>query len=175
MSWGSDFGMTGDSFSSTNGTSTGKPPVKKGIIFAGVIVIAIGLIFIALGSVEREEAGKIDTKTTEESWFGDEHEVTDMDKLADKNQKNFNGIAMIMFGVFICIAGGIGIASQFSSRTHIGYHSPIFTRVDDRPKRTATKHKSPEPPEKIRIKCPACKYLDTEDATFCSKCGSKLY
>lgn len=164
MSWGTDFGM-----------STEKPPIRKGIVITGVIVIAIGLIFIALGAVQREEAGKIDTKTTEEVWFGDEREVTDMDKLAEKNQKNFNGIALIMFGVFICIAGGVGIASKSSSRSNIGYNSPIYTRVEDRPKSTGTIPKSSEPPGKIRINCPSCKFLETEDATFCSKCGSKLY
>lgn len=184
MSWGSDFGMAEDSYSSTAGTGTGKQPANKGIVIAGVIVIAFGLILIALGAAQREAAGKIDTKTTEESLFGDEREVTDMDKLAEKNQKNFLGIAMMTFGLFICFAGGIAAASQFSSRSHIGYHSPVYMRVEDRPKRagkqleaedSTLEPETTEPPEKIRIKCPSCKYLETEDAIFCSKCGSKLY
>jgi len=28
--------------------------------------------------------------------------------------------------------------------------------------------------EVVKVKCRSCGFLDTEDATFCSKCGSKL-
>ncbi|WP_455392612.1 hypothetical protein [[Eubacterium] cellulosolvens] len=157
-------------------TSSGRTTTKPRII-AGIIVIVIGLIFIAVGFAEREEAAKINTKTTEETLFGGETEVTDMDKLAEKNSKEFNGIALIMFGIFICIAGLIGIFSGFQLRSQIPYQSPIYTRVDETSKNTHTKPhpESSETPEKIRIRCARCKYLETTDATFCSKCGARLY
>jgi len=30
------------------------------------------------------------------------------------------------------------------------------------------------PSQKIMVRCPSCKGLNDEDATFCSNCGSKL-
>ena len=35
-------------------------------------------------------------------------------------------------------------------------------------------HGNTKPAEVVKVKCRKCGYLDTEDATFCSKCGEKL-
>jgi hypothetical protein len=144
------------------------------IIFltVGIILAVIGIVFIIIGFTSfpgEDESPDVMEDSFEE--FGQ-----NMDSSSEKNQK---AITMLGVGAFMLIPGlGLIYISQFrkvasyvatEASPAIKTGSKAFGKGLKESGISNTKEK-----EIIKIRCPHCGYLESEDAKFCSNCSKKI-
>ena len=169
----------------------GNKPIRKGLIFIGLIILMIGLALTAIGfsamfSTPNEPAGSEDEFNT-------------------RTQSSFTGFGMVGAGFFLVFIGGVLLAIGFGaghSRYYGGTRSSVnwsggmgkpaneFPQEGDnvgtsRPPQVEDedneadendhegREKAPEK-EVVKVKCQECGHLEDEDAEFCSKCGKRI-
>lgn len=84
-----------------------------------------------------------------------------------------NAMVYITIGVLLLIIGfglvGLGLLGKYA--TYVAEEtSPAITTASQ----AFAKGLTGESKEVVKIKCPNCVYLESEDAEFCSKCGKKI-
>ena len=138
----------------------------------GIILLFIGFAIALSGRAQSDNVSMGDDDWFEESSAGSE--------------KTFIGIAMMMFGFFLI---GVSFARKISHYSAVETKPAMITASEGIgtgivrglkqeggiPINVTTQGQhAGAPREVVKIKCRACGYLDSEDATFCSKCGKKL-
>ena len=132
---------------------------KKIMRIVGIILLVVGIIFAAYGFTF---FGKHGDSFEESSSYGNTWFI-------------FTGIGM--FSVFVGI-----VLLKFSLIRPISKYiateaSPAITTASHaigKGLKESGAMGSSAPKEVIRIKCPHCGYLESEDAEFCSKCSKKI-
>jgi hypothetical protein len=150
--------------------------IKLLMLTIGIILIITGIIFLIIGftSFPGEEDKPNVIKDSHEEFS------EKMDRESEKNQR---AISMIAIGGFTLIPGlALIYISQFrkvASYVATEASPAIETGSHAFGKGMGTGLKesgitSQQSKEVIKIKCPHCGYLESEDAEFCSKCGKKI-
>ena len=135
--------------------------MKKVMLITGIVLIVVGIILLIYGF------------STFGTFFGSG------ESNGEVSDKGFSSIGFISAGGFLSIIGfKLIYISQFRRTTR------YFATEGSPAIKTASKAigdglkesgiSSSYQKEIIKIKCPNCGYLESEDAEFCSKCGKKI-
>jgi len=147
--------------------------VKKIMLVLGIVLIIVSITFFILGFTSFPSA------EDEPDVIGDTHEEFS-EKMDISAEKSGRAITYLAIGGFTLIPGLFLIyISQF--RKVVSYvateASPGLTtasRAIGSGLKESGAMGSNAPKEVIKVKCPHCGYLDSEDAEYCSKCGKKI-
>jgi len=145
---------------------SGYSPIKKGMLAVGILLIIVGIVILIYGFINFG------------SLFGGTSE-----SFAEFGSRGFSSIVFFVIGGF-CLVIGIGLTYISQIRRVASYiateTSPAITTASHALGKglgTGIKEStvvSSDQKEIIKIKCPHCGYLESEDAEFCSKCGNKM-
>lgn len=132
--------------------------MKKGMLILGIILLFIGIILTTYSLMIFGSLGESENAIFEEgfSWFI----LSGIGSLL-----LFCGIILIYLSQFR------KVAKYFAAEG-----SPAITQASKALGKGIKESEiiSSKPAEVIKVKCPHCGYLESEDAEFCSKCGKKL-
>jgi hypothetical protein len=137
---------------------------KKVMLIVGIILLILGIVFLIYGSINL--GGIFDEPTT-------------LEELESEANQGF-GAMMFLAGGGFSIVIGIGLIYISQIRRVASY---VATEAN--PGITTASHAfgkglkesgygKSETKEVVKIKCPHCGYLESEDAEFCSKCGKRI-
>jgi hypothetical protein len=141
----------------------------------GIVLIIGGIILAVSGIMQQGSVGMGD-----EGWF---------EQSSAGSFKIFIAGSMAIFGIFILvisftrkiahyqaveakpaiITASEGVGTGLARGLHHGGGLPIDINNHGHHRRGSS-----APHEVVKVKCRNCGYLDSEDATFCSKCGKRL-
>lgn len=133
---------------------------KKILLFLGVFLIIIGVFLLLYGFIQFSMLW---------SNFGNIN--------TPNNQQDLNSFAYFGIGGFLLVMGiGCtylsiirGVSKYIATET-----SPAVT-IASRAFGKGMHESGTTPPRQIiKVKCPSCGFLESEDAEFCSKCGKKI-
>jgi hypothetical protein len=140
--------------------------MKTGMLILGVLLLLVGIFFLISGF----------------SSFSSLFEMNG-GPLGSSGNKGFSSIGFLALGGFLIVIGiGLVYLSQFRKVT--SYFASEGSSAIETASHAVGKgigrgfHETgmniTTQKEIIKVKCPHCGYLESEDAEFCSKCGKKL-
>ena len=148
---------------------------KKIMLGLGVLLVIFAVIFLILGFTSfpsEEDEPDINDPFDE---FGEK-----MDRSAEKSGRAITFLAiggfMLVPGLFLIYVSQIRkVASYVATEASpaITTASNAFGKGMGKGLKESGYGKS-DTKEVIKVKCPHCGYLESEDAEFCSKCGKKI-
>lgn len=149
--------------------------VKKGMRIIGGILLAVGIVLIIIGLVLFIGFGIFAGPPTSEGSLMKGFGTAALGMIA-----SFAGFVMVGIGAMLLYLSFLGTVAKFYAdetqpavRTMgEGAGEGVATGIRKGGgigERSGRKRK-----DVVKVKCRGCGYLDTEDATYCSKCGEKL-
>ena len=137
---------------------------KKVMLIVGIILLILGIILEIYGFINL--GGVFDNPTT-------------LEELESEANQGF-GAMMCLAGGGFSIVIGIGLIYISQIRRVTSYvateASPGISTASEAFGKGLKEsgYSKSETKEVIKVKCPHCGYLESEDAEFCSKCGKKI-
>lgn len=133
----------------------------------GIIMIVFGIILAFIGYNQQN------VSMDSEGWF---------EQSSAGSFKIFIGLGLLGFGFMLLYISFIRRVSHYMATetqpaiTTVGegVGTGVARGINKGGGITLNMQSQNSPREVVKIKCRSCGYLDSEDATFCSNCGSKI-
>lgn len=137
---------------------------KKMLFIAGITLLILGIVLLIYGSINLE------------CVF---NEPATLEELESEANQGFGAMMYLAGGGFSIVLGiGLIYISQIRRVTsYVATEASPGTSTASQAFGKGLKeseYSKSETKEVIKIKCPHCGYLESEDAEFCSKCGKKI-
>jgi len=147
---------------------------KKAMRMIGIPLLLIGVILTIVGFVSFASPNPDDPQVGVDS-----HQEF-REKMDRSAERHLNSMFMFGGGAFMAMIG-FGLVSASATRPVSKYYATELSpamKITGQSIAEGIKESglisSKESTEIIKIKCPHCGYLESEDAGFCSKCGKKI-
>jgi len=140
----------------------------------GIPLLIIGIILVIVGFISFASPNPDDPKVGVDS-----HEEF-REKMDRSSDRHMSSMFMIGAGGFMTVIGFALVGASAArpvSKYYASEMSPAMKiaaeSIGEGLKESGAFGQN-QPKEIIKIKCPHCGYLESEDADFCSKCGKKV-